>query len=222
MRAVKVAFPIRNIEVSKLDQALSGLALIGAPILMALGTLFWENGQVGARAGTFQFYAMALWIPALLALFALTKSQMPRLATLGTWLAFIVCLAGAGWAYDGMYLTAFSKAGADVAMVNAAVGSMPVAQVLTLQLPGLFFPLILVLAGFSIWRSNLFPAWVPLLIALGGIGFPLSRIPRIQLLAHTADLLLLVPLLYIGWHFVRRSSASRLAKTATRQSAQKI
>jgi hypothetical protein len=42
------------------------------------------------------------------------------------------------------------------------------------------------------------PLWAGILICVAAIAFPVSRIPRIRLVAHVADVLLLVPLAYTG------------------------
>ena len=47
------------------------------------------------------------------------------------------------------------------------------------------------------------PRWVGALLCLSAIAFPASRIPRIDVVAHAADVLLLVPLVYVGLGFLR-------------------
>jgi hypothetical protein len=37
------------------------------------------------------------------------------------------------------------------------------------------------------------------LVRLGAVAFPVSRIPRIEWIAHTADGLLAIPFFYLGW-----------------------
>jgi hypothetical protein len=41
------------------------------------------------------------------------------------------------------------------------------------------------------------------LFCLGAIAFPISRVPRIELIAHLADLLLLAGAAGIGWLFLQ-------------------
>jgi hypothetical protein len=42
------------------------------------------------------------------------------------------------------------------------------------------------------------PVWTAVLIALAGVAFPVSRIPRLAIVAHAADLLMLVPMGYVA------------------------
>jgi hypothetical protein len=46
-------------------------------------------------------------------------------------------------------------------------------------------------------------AVIVLALGMGAIAFPLSRIPRIDLVAHAADVLVLVPLASIGLGFLK-------------------
>jgi hypothetical protein len=52
-------------------------------------------------------------------------------------------------------------------------------------------------------RKNCIPLWTGILMGLGAIAFPVSRIPRIELIAHMADFLLAVPVWWIGWQYLQ-------------------
>jgi hypothetical protein len=54
---------------------------------------------------------------------------------------------------------------------------------------------------------------VGVLLALGAIAFPVSRIPRIEILAHIADLLLLIPMIRIGYSFIYHSNPNAAVKS---------
>lgn len=180
------------------EQKLYGIALILAPLLLAIGTFFWQEGQLGLVGGTIQVYSFMFWIPAMLGLLALLRSSMPNLAVWGILLVSIVGVAGANFGMDGVYLETIAKltgAAADPDAVHAAF--MPFA-VLVLFAPGLLFPLTLLLLGFFLWRRGAVTPVLALLLCLGAVGFPMSRLPRIDLLAHIADLLLLIGAAGIG------------------------
>ncbi len=51
-------------------------------------------------------------------------------------------------------------------------------------------------------RTRTIHIWVGLLLCLGAITFPLSRIPRIEMVAHIADILFLIPVVYLGIDFL--------------------
>ena len=78
----------------------------------------------------------------------------------------------------------------------------PLSFNLSLFWPGPLFPLSLLVLGINLIRSKSIEWWVGVLICLSAIVFPLSRIPRIPFIAHFANALLLIPMLYIGWHFL--------------------
>src|SRR5262249_13332099 len=64
--------------------------------------------------------------------------------------------------------------------------------------PGPLFPLSLLVLGVQLARKRIVPGWVGAFIFLGAIAFPISRIPRIEGIAHTADILLAIPFCYVG------------------------
>jgi hypothetical protein len=53
------------------------------------------------------------------------------------------------------------------------------------------FPLSLLFLGIMLIIRKIVPVYVGVLIALGGVAFPVSRIIRIDWIAHISDLLLL-------------------------------
>ncbi|MDO3705734.1 hypothetical protein Q3W71_29100 [Micromonospora sp. C28SCA-DRY-2] len=67
------------------------------------------------------------------------------------------------------------------------------------------FPLVLVALGVMLLRLRAAPVAIGVLV-LGGVAFPLSRITREASIAHVADLLLLLPFLYLGIRSLRQAS----------------
>ena len=86
---------------------------------------------------------------------------------------------------------------------RAAWAQFPTTFNLTFFWPGPLFPLSLLILGAMLIRTKSIPLWAGLLICLAAIAFPVSRIPRIPLVAHAADVLMLVPLAYTGWGFLK-------------------
>ncbi len=209
---------MQSTEAVHFERKVWGICLIGAPLLMALGTFFWQGGRLGVVGGTIQVYAAALWIPALLGLYGLLRDRMPRFAVLGGLLSIYASLGGNNFGMDGIYGGAFRAAGASDAMLGALPGAMGLALPLTLLVPGIFFPLNLLILGLALGRAKVVPTWWAGLLCLGAVAFPASRIPRIELLAHVADLLLLVPLVWLGWRQVTQSNAGTASELAARGS----
>jgi hypothetical protein len=54
-----------------------------APLLQAITTFFWEDGEYGVNGGTILFIACVFWITAFIGLFGLLKDKMPYYANLG-------------------------------------------------------------------------------------------------------------------------------------------
>lgn len=175
-----------------------------APALFAVSTFFWvrTNGRVeyGAIGGAIIAIATVFWIPAFMGLFALLKDRMPRYATWGLLVAVYGCLSGVAFGLEGLFAEAF-RISHDVR--RAAWAAFPTAFNLTFFWPGPLFPLSLLILGAMLMRTRSLPLWAGVLICLGAIAFPVSRIPRIALLAHAADALMLVPLLYTGLGFLK-------------------
>jgi len=204
---------------ARAEQLLFGITLILAPLLLTISTFFWQNGQIGIVGGIVQVYSFMLWIPAMLGLLSLLRADMPRFAVWGTLLVAVVCVAGANFGTEGIYLAGIEKMLADLSTsvadlpttVHAAIAP---AGELVLNLPGLLFPLSLILIGYFLWRKSAVSPILAILLCLGAASFPASRIPRIEMLAHVADLLLLIGAGSIGLSILTRR-AGQTAPSAT-------
>ena len=182
---------------STLQQKVYGFSLIIASVLLVISTFFWQGGEVGITGGTIQVFSCIFWLPGLFGLLSLLRPAMPRLAAWMSIAATIACIGGNNWGMDGLFFQVYRELGAS-ATHETVYATMGPAAILTLQFPGLFFPLTLIVTGIALFRSKRVPAWCGLCLAIGGLAFPISRIPRIETLAHLADLLLFIPALVLG------------------------
>lgn len=64
-----------------------GVSLILAPLLFAMSSFFWIEGEYGMVGGTILFLSMVFWMPTLIFLFGLVKDKLPTSANWG----FIGC-----------------------------------------------------------------------------------------------------------------------------------
>jgi hypothetical protein len=194
----------RKLETHNAQRKLWGLSLILAPVLFATSTFFWVHtgGRVeyGAIGGAIITIATVFWIPAFIGLFDLLKERMPRYATWGLLISIYGCIGGAAFGLEGLFAEAF---GIPHDVRREAWARFPTAFNLTFFWPGPLFPLSLLILGAMLIRTKAVPGWAGLLICLAAIAFPVSRIPRIELLAHAADALMLVPLAYTGLRFLK-------------------
>jgi hypothetical protein len=121
---------------------------------------------------------------------------MPRYATWGLLIAIYGCIGGAAFGLEGLFGEAF-RIPHDAR--REAWAQFPTTFNLTFFWPGPLFPLSLLILGAMLIRTRSIPLWAGLLICLGTIAIPASRIPRIALAARAADVLMLIPLAYTGW-----------------------
>lgn len=188
------------------QRKIAGLSLIAAPLLTAIATLFWEDGQLGVKGGMTQALASVFWTAGLLALWSLARPRSPRLAAWMSLVALYSGLGGGGWGLDGMYRATYGAI-TDAQRLEGADPALGPALLLTLYIPSLLFLVSLLAVAVSLGRARAIPAWVAALLGLGAIAFPAGRIPNIQAVAHLADLLLLVPSVWLGWRLLSRSEA---------------
>lgn len=172
------------------------MALIIAPILLGLSTFFWLNGEYDVPAATLIILSMFFWIISLKALFGLLKDKMPRYAVWGQWIATFGLISGVGFAYLGYFSTIFNI---PHNVYLKTLSDYPVSSQLLLFASGPIFPLSMLLLGINLIRTRSINTWVGILLCLGSIMFPLSRISRIDIIAHIGDLIFLIPCAYIGF-----------------------
>lgn len=173
------------------------VCMIVAPLLQAISTFFWEeSGQQGVIGGTLIVLATIFWIPVFIGLFDLLREKMPLYATWGRLPAIYGCVGGALFGFRDIYAATFHLTRQTELQAFSAFAWN---YNLTLFLPGYLFVLSLLVLGVVLLWKRMIPWWIGTLLCLGALAFPISRIPRIALIAHVADLLLLIALLALGW-----------------------
>ena len=190
---------IMQLVQNTLSSKLLGLSLIIAPLVFGASTFFWENGEYGVTGGTILVLSMIFWIPAFIGLFELLKDKMPRYSSIGFLIATYGCISGSNFGMVGVFSKVF-QISHDTYLNEAA--NHPLAFNLLLFGSGPLFPLSLLVLGITLLRKKAIPMWTGVLISLGAIAFPLSRIPRIEVIAHIADLFLVIPLSFIGMRYI--------------------
>lgn len=190
---------VMKLSENTLSSKLLGLSLIIAPLAFGASTFFWRNGEYGVTGGTILVLSMIFWIPAFIGLFELLKDKMPRYTSIGYLIAIYGCISGVNFGMVGVFSEVFSISH-DTYLSVAAKHSF--AFNLLLFWSGPLFPLSLLILGINLIRKKAIQVWTGVLICLGAIAFPVSRIPRIEFIAHFADLLLVTPLSYIGVQYI--------------------
>ncbi|MCC5929516.1 MAG: hypothetical protein JJU28_09745 [Cyclobacteriaceae bacterium] len=173
------------------------LTMILAPLLITISQFFTQNGLVTATAGWIQVLSFTFWIMAFYGMFIKVHIAFPRLSTLGFLIAVYACIGGAGFGFDGIYTDAMGiKSISDARSLHAELG-FPL--IVSLFLPGALFPLGLVMAAILLVRSKQVKTWTGIFLMVAAIGFPLSRMPRIDIVSHIDNVLLLMSHIIIAF-----------------------
>ena len=179
-----------------------GLSLILAPLLQAASTFFWTDGEYGVTGGTILIFSMIFWIPALLFLFNLVAAKTPNYAAWGFLIAVYGFVSGVNFGFLGVLTDVFSIPHEKYIQ---ELSRFPVSSNLLLFQAGPLAPLSLVVLGIVLISTKVVDWKIGLLVTVGGILFPLSRISRIELLAHIADTIQLIPMALLGVQALMRT-----------------
>jgi len=193
--------PVLPTKSSQLEKKVEGFCLIVAPALFAASTFFWQNGEYGVEAAILIIFSMFFWIPALTGLFSLIKNEMPRFAVWGLWIAVFGCISGVCFAFLGYLATILNISHEQY--LNS-LSHYPVTSQILLFGSGPLFPLSIFVLGVNLMLKRSVPVLTGLLFCVAAIGFPLSRIYRIEWMAHIADLAMLIPSAAIAWQMLRK------------------
>ena len=188
-----------------LDRVLFGLSLIAGPALFALSSFAWRpDGEYGVTAGATLVMGSVFWIIAFVGIFGELRSRAPRYAAWGLLggVYGAVC-GGAAFAFQGLFVELHRVTHQQSL---AALNEHPVVANAIFWVGGPAFPLTLLVLGIVLARTGAVPWWTGATLALGGALFPVARIPRIELVAHGVDLLMLIPAVSMGWNVLRGRS----------------
>ena len=194
-----------NNSTALIEKNFYGMALIIAPILFAASTFFWIKGEYSVAAATLGIVSLFFWIPALTGAFSLLKNKMPRYATYGLWIAVFGCISGVCFMFLGYLTIIFNISHTEYLQ---KLSEYPVSSQLLLFATGPLFPLSLLVLGITLLRTKAVAAWIAILLFIGAIAFPASRIPRIEWIAHIADILLLVPTVAMGITLLKKNNVA--------------
>lgn len=168
---------------------LTVFCLVAGPTGSLIATTLWTAGRYGAPGGTVLVLSMTLWAFGLVGLLEQLRPAAPRLTPPLLLLLLFGTTGGMAFGFLGFFEAVFD-AGADESL--AALEAYPLESTLLLWIPGPIMPSgLLLLAILLAWR-RLVPLWTAGLLAAGAVTFPLSRIPRIDLVAYLADGLIVV------------------------------
>ncbi len=180
---------------TRLEIQVERFCLVAAPLLFGASTFFWNNGEYGTEAATLIVLSMFCWIPALKGLFGLVSHELPRYSVIGCWLAVFGCISGVCFAFLGYLTTIF---GISHVQYLQSLSNYPATSQILPFASGPIFPLSLLVLGIILLVKRKLRFLNGLLFCAGALMFPVSRIPRIEWIAHIADLLILAPCVWIA------------------------
>lgn len=182
------------------------LCLVVGPLMFAASTFFWEEtGRYNVTSGTLLALSLPVWAFGIVALFERMRPGLPRFSAAAILLTVVAVVGGASFGYQGFFEAAYSI---DEATALAELAKYPTASGLMLWWIGPLFPATLFVLGAAELRTRQLPVPVALLICAAAILFPLSRVPRVEWIAHLVDVLLVVPFVFAallslrGWRSV--------------------
>jgi hypothetical protein len=182
---------------------IAGISFMIAPFLLLTGDLL--SGVQGAsyaqyvvaKVGYSTFFAV------ILGLMHLLREQADRTGIIGGGMAMIGCMSGVVIVTGNLLNNGVS--GLDEAArqtLNPVWQSFKFAMVM-IPLPGLFFPIGLLVLSVGLWRTGIMARWQTALLGLAAILFPLARIPSIVAIAITSDILFILSLGLMGWKILK-------------------
>ena len=182
------------------ETSMTGFSLLVAPLLFALSTFFWQNGEYSTTSATLIVLSLFFWIRAFKGLFEKLSTRMPRYANWGYWFAVWGCISGVCFAMLGYLSSAFTISHETYLQT---LSRYSVSSQVLLFASGPIFPLSLLVLGINLLRTRTVVPIAGLLLCVGAIAFPVSRISRVEWIAHIADALLLVPCIILGLGMLR-------------------
>lgn len=172
----------------------TGIAATAAPLMLLGSTLAYitagnglGDGEIG---GAIQVAALITFAIAVVGLARQVEPSAPTAATVLTVLGLVGTAGGVGYGIDSIQAAVFDTGSIDE--------SGNVLGALALQLPGIVFPLSLAALGLVLVHTRTVPRPLGVLLSVGALLFPASRIPGIALLAVVSDVLVVVAMVPIG------------------------
>ena len=194
---------------SKVERTVFGVAALLGPAFLVVSTLLAVEAGAFRRsawAATIQIYA---FIGLAVAIVGLSRMLAARSENLGMGvliLGLVGVAGGVGFGMEALYVASGAPRMAE---------SQDPAALLGLNIPGIVFPLAMLVTGVSLLRTRGgWPAWAGAVVALAGVMFPVSRIGNVVALGLVADSLLLVGLGAVGWWLISEPAATRTARSS--------
>jgi hypothetical protein len=192
------------------QRLLTGTAGVLAPLLLLASTLaFMANGKglsEGEVGGTLELWAFVAFGVALAGLARVLEPVNARVAAVVTGLGVLGAAGGAAYGLDAIASGAFH-----VSVQDVGAGVTPLA----LRVPGVAFPLALVVLGVALARHELVRPVAAWSLVAAAVLFPAARIPDSIPVAVASDVLNVVAVGSIGLSLLGRARVELRAPART-------
>lgn len=176
-----------------------------SPLLITIAQFFWRDGMLSATAGTIQVVAFVLWIFAFQGMFYSIRNDFPQYTIIGFIVAVYACVAGNNFGVDGIYSDAMGLQSLDES--KQLIERIGFPALIYLYIPGIFFPLSLLMIGIQLIRARKVSKVAGMVLVIGAVCFPLSRIPRVDWIAHLDNLTLIAGQVLIAKQLFHRKTS---------------
>lgn len=179
--------------------------LIAAPALLLAADVMQVIGGFDFERTAVMWTSFVLFVPAVLGVVHLLRNRTDYLGLLGGAFCVVGAMAGAGM-MTIFRLNAVLKAGGDgdlALAIESAFKARP-ALPMSIFMPGLLFPLGFIVLAIGLYRARVSSVWLALLLALGGVLFPVRHAAGVTPALLGGDIVLLIALGWLGWQVLTR------------------
>jgi hypothetical protein len=201
---------MKDIFESSFTRNLSALCLMAAPLCLLISS----SMGISSESMTYPKYVfgkagIALFVFAIFALVQMLRPQMEKLAIIGGGMAIIGAISGTTLISFLYYYNQSQGIGFDAAALQQSNNLLKQVYMtmVFVPLPGLFFPIGLVMLSVGLFIKKVIPRSAAVILAVGAITFPMGRIPQNGTIFIITDALFLISLAPVAWQVFSSGSA---------------
>ncbi len=184
---------------------IAGFCLIAAPTLLLAADVMQVIGGFDFEWTIVMWISFVLFVPAILGAVHLLRNRADYLGLLGGAFCVIGALAGAGMMTIFRLNAVLTAGGAgDLAPVIESAFKARPALPMSIFMPGALFPLGFIVLAVGLYRARVSSVWLALLLAFGGVLFPIGHAVGVTAALLGGDVVLLIALGWLGWQVLTR------------------
>ncbi len=185
---------------------IAGICSILAPLTLLAGDLLLVTTNMRFEGTIFTWIGCVLFVPAVFGLSNLLFESGSRLAIVGGIFAFFGAIAGASMQVLFRVYAVLDEAGA-AQTIELLRGTQKL--VISTQAIGITLPVGLILLAVGLYLSRLLNPFIPLLLVIGAVLFPVGRIGGFSAAVFGSDIFLTAAFGFIGGWILTSSEIRR-------------